>query len=434
MKIKARFIGCACLFISYALLSGCNPNKTLKLPELMTLSVTEVTQTTAKSGGQIISNEGGMILAKGICWDVTSNPTIDDFKTNDGTGDESFESKLMNLEAGRTYYLKAYAKNELGTSYGNEISFTTASSNNEGQIIADHRIIKDFEKIPSAYIAEVKKMMVWFPGESHSYAFRDGMELLEALYPTFDCNVQWGFQSYTSTRLRVTGWPTEGIGEQYWYTWKAYDPGSLPPASTTFKTYIKENYDANKPISLMGFAWCYDMVHINGPTATADPTLGVHWYGASVGGPDGNRPWGIDAADNAQTGNRVNLATYLAATEDYISYCASNGYPTKIVFTTHPVDAYTGEGGYQVYLKNEAIRNYVDLDATRILFDYADILCYNDESETPNTTTWNGHTYPIITPTNGSPITTGHISNAGAVRLAKAQWWLLARIAGWDGK
>ena len=85
-------------------------------------------------------------------------------------------------------------------------------------------------------------------------------------------------------------------------------------------------------------------------------------------------------------------------------------------------------------MKNEAIRNYVDLDATRILFDYADILCYNDESETPNTTTWNGHTYPIITPTNGLPITTGHISNAGAVRLAKAQWWLLARIAGWDGK
>ena len=181
MKIKVKFIGCACLFIFFVLLSGCNPNKTPKLPELMTLGVTEVTQTTAKSGGRIISNEGGTILVKGICWHVTSNPTIDNFKTNDGAGDESFESKLTNLEAGKTYYLKAYAMNELGTSYGNEISFTTSSSNSEGQIIADHRIIKDFEKIPPEYLTAVKKMMVWFPGESHSYAYRDGLELLKAI-------------------------------------------------------------------------------------------------------------------------------------------------------------------------------------------------------------------------------------------------------------
>ena len=27
----------------------------------------------------------------------------------------------------------------------------------------------------------------------------------------------------------------------------------------------------------------------------------------------------------------------------------------------------------------------------------------------------------------------GHISDAGTIRLAKAMWWMLARIAGWDG-
>jgi hypothetical protein len=69
----------------------------------------------------------------------------------------------------------------------------------------------------------------------------------------------------------------------------------------------------------------------------------------------------------------------------------------------------------------------------KILFDYADILCYDDLASTPNTTTWNGYTYPIITTTNGATETVGHITEAGAVRLAKAQWWLCARLAGWDG-
>ena len=85
------------------------------------------------------------------------------------------------------------------------------------------------------------------------------------------------------------------------------------------------------------------------------------------------------------------------------------------------------------HVDHESIRTYVEADASRILFDYADILCYNDDGST-NTTTWNGHTYPIITTTNLTPTDAAfHISNAGAIRLAKAMWWMLARMAGWDG-
>ena len=80
------------------------------------------------------------------------------------------------------------------------------------------------------------------------------------------------------------------------------------------------------------------------------------------------------------------------------------------------------------------IRDSVRANSARILFDYADILCYDDDSETPNTTTWSGHDYPIITTTNSLPEQTGHISNAGALRLARAMWWMMARIAGWDGE
>jgi len=120
--------------------------------------------------------------------------------------------------------------------------------------------------------------------------------------------------------------------------------------------------------------------------------------------------------------------------EDYIAYSNTYELGTKVVFTTGTVDfegEWWGEGGYQGHIKHETIRNYVKADPSKILFDYADILCHDDDG-TMNTQTWNGHTYPSITSTNELPRNYGHISDAGALKLAKAQWWMLARIAGWN--
>ena len=55
--------------------------------------------------------------------------------------------------------------------------------------------------------------------------------------------------------------------------------------------------------------------------------------------------WGLDDADNSVTGNSVNLDTYLEATQQYIDYCSANSIPTKVFFTTGPVDIYDGESG-----------------------------------------------------------------------------------------
>ena len=160
------------------------------------------------------------------------------------------------------------------------------------------------------------------------------------------------------------------------------------------------------PIAAIGFGWCWDMVG-GWVSSGIDPVYGCHWYGYSKGGPenkisDGSgREWGLDAADYSITGNSVSMDTYLSVTQQYIDYCTSNGYSTKVFFTTGPVDdSYTnGEAGYQGHIKHEYIRNYVKADPTRILFDYADILCYDDNG-TPTTATWNGHTFPRITTTN----------------------------------
>ena len=94
------------------------------MPVLTTNDITTITPTTAKSGGNITVG-GTTITARGICWSTTTNPTIADSKSTDGTGAGTFTSFSTSLAAGTTYYVRAYATNSTGTAYGNEISFTT---------------------------------------------------------------------------------------------------------------------------------------------------------------------------------------------------------------------------------------------------------------------------------------------------------------------
>lgn len=99
--------------------------KKATIPELTTAAVTEVTLNTAVSGGTITSDGGADISANGVCWSTTANPTIADTKTIDGTGSTNFISTINGLTEGTTYYVRAYATNEVGTGYGNELTFVT---------------------------------------------------------------------------------------------------------------------------------------------------------------------------------------------------------------------------------------------------------------------------------------------------------------------
>jgi len=83
--------------------------------------------TTANSGGNITDAGGSTITSRGVVWGTTSGPTIAGNKTTDGTGTGSFVSNLTGLNPSTTYYLRAYATNNIGTAYGSEISFTTTA-------------------------------------------------------------------------------------------------------------------------------------------------------------------------------------------------------------------------------------------------------------------------------------------------------------------
>lgn len=306
------------------------------------------------------------------------------------------------------------------------------------QIIANHIVVDKYDKIPEQYINEVKKMWLVVAGESHSAAIRGGLTLLKAINPNYTVNEtsSGNPEAYTNSHLRVSGatWGdySNSAGWMYWYGEEDWYTNSIAIART--KAGISYCNLIGLTISAIGLGWCADMTEGVG-TANADPVYGCHWYGNSLYGPDGDKPWGVDASNYTTTANSINMNTYLTVTQNYNDYCTENGIPTKVFFSTGPVDAdnsWYGEKAYQGNLKHNRIRDYVKADPSRILFDYADILCYDDDG-TPATSTWNGHTFPIITSTNVSPVQIGHISNAGAIRLAKAMWWMLARIAGWDG-
>ncbi len=93
-------------------------------PEVETAPITEITATSAKCGG-IVTNEGdGAVFAKGICWSTSKNPTLSDRYTIDGSGPGIFVSQLNYLTTGTTYHVRAYATNDIGTSYGADVEFT----------------------------------------------------------------------------------------------------------------------------------------------------------------------------------------------------------------------------------------------------------------------------------------------------------------------
>jgi hypothetical protein len=116
-------------------LSSCTKNNAtttpaVSKPTVSTTPVGSITHNSALSGVTISSNGGASITTKGVCWSTKASPTINDDKTNDGTGTGSTTSALTGLNERSNYFVRAYATNSAGTSYGTELYFTTLNNTN----------------------------------------------------------------------------------------------------------------------------------------------------------------------------------------------------------------------------------------------------------------------------------------------------------------
>jgi hypothetical protein len=97
-------------------------------PKIKTSEVTEIDSTSAICGGNVLTNGGIPILAKGMCWSTNPSPTINDYFTNDGSGLGVFTSTMTGLYPFTSYYCRSYATTSEGTTYGNAFSFKTVVS------------------------------------------------------------------------------------------------------------------------------------------------------------------------------------------------------------------------------------------------------------------------------------------------------------------
>jgi hypothetical protein len=118
MKIKITFLIAALTVLMLACKMGVKPTVT-------TDAVTSITMSTAICGGNVTSDGGEGVSAKGICWAKSSRPNVDSILSVDGLGTGPYKSYLTLLHTGTKYYVRAYAKNKAGTAYGEEVTFTT---------------------------------------------------------------------------------------------------------------------------------------------------------------------------------------------------------------------------------------------------------------------------------------------------------------------
>ena len=99
------------------------------LPTVTTTTATAITPVYASSGGEVTDDGNATVIARGVCWNTSANPTTNNSHTNDGTGTGVFVSGISGLTPGTEYHYRAYVTNSAGTSYGDELVFTTLDPN-----------------------------------------------------------------------------------------------------------------------------------------------------------------------------------------------------------------------------------------------------------------------------------------------------------------
>ena len=110
------------------LLMSCDQDETIAENNVTTKEITYINEMDAQGGGYISNGGKALVNSRGICWSTEPMPTVENNKTTDGMGDGSFISQITDLIPNTTYHVRAYASNKHGTSYGNNVTFTTKAS------------------------------------------------------------------------------------------------------------------------------------------------------------------------------------------------------------------------------------------------------------------------------------------------------------------
>ena len=298
MKKGLSLLALICVISVFVLLQGC---KKATVPILTTAEVTGITINAAVSGGDITSDGDDEIIARGVCYNTSSNPSITDSKTSDGSGSGIFTSNLSGLQPATTYYIRAYATNSVGTSYGEEFIFNTKMADSEGNQYTVVKIgsqmwmaenLKTTKYNDNALIPNVTGDAAWAALTTHAYCWYSN----DAAYnkPLYGALYNW--YAVKSGKLCPTGWhvPTDaeyntlelsiGIPQAQIDTWgwRGTDQGKQLKNTTGWSTG-QNGTNTSGFAALPGGYRYYETGAFNGQN-----TLGYWWTATEV---DATRAW-----------------------------------------------------------------------------------------------------------------------------------------------
>jgi hypothetical protein len=208
---------------------------------LKTVEISEIKARSAKSGGQFQDQYGQPPTNTGICWDTSENPTLESDCELAGEGFQDFNKEMTNLNAGMTYYVRAFATNSSGTSYGNQESFVT------------------LDGIPTLSIPIIDSVSVNLLKVSYSISSDGGDSIeLHGICISTDINEQnedscidigTGIGDYSATldelapetTFYVTSYAKNSVGQFYSEKTSASTVGITPEVSTLSVSSITQN-------------------------------------------------------------------------------------------------------------------------------------------------------------------------------------------------
>jgi uncharacterized protein (TIGR02145 family) len=259
----------------------------LSAPSLQTFNISNIDVNTAQCSGQVYRDGGAPVTDRGACWSTAPNPTIVDSKTMDGIGTGVFWSTLTDLTQGTKYYVRTYATNSVGTTYGNEVNFFTTSSVDIGT-------------------------QTWTSSNLDVTTYRDGTPI-----PQVTDLVQWGALT-TGAWCYYDNDPANGAVYGKLYNWYAvagiYDSASRTDSSLRKKFapqgwHVPSLTEWNELLTTLGG------VEVAGGKMKEEGTM--HWVSPNVNATNSNGftalPGGARYYSSAHIGERSNWWT---ATED----------------------------------------------------------------------------------------------------------------------
>lgn len=216
------------------------------LPEVITHEVTDFNHFYAIGGGEVVANGGLDIIRRGICYSTSHNPTIYSSVLTAGGGMGEFECRMTYLYGNTTYYVRAFASNSAGTSYGNEVTFTTLPHPNtapEGAIPALFSISSTqqvfFSKGNLQYQASTNTWrfaehqwdyvggIEYWSGTEYGTVYENGVKcdnaLISQTYSGWIDLFGWATSGWNNNNhyyhpwdTENTGWTVDGYGYGYW--------------------------------------------------------------------------------------------------------------------------------------------------------------------------------------------------------------------------